>query len=191
MSHEFQSVFGPLVAAISDFTKRVRVSDLTVLTQHHTGEIENVGNLLFETALFYSGRPLIVVPKDQSSDFSINRVLIAWDGSAHAARAVGAAMPLLEKAGEVAVLAVKEDGRSFDLGGRELVKNLCLHKITPNYRERHETDIAATVFKEVEMFRASLVVMGGYGHWRLREFVLGGVTRSMLKNMPTPSLMAH
>ena len=189
--NEFHSGRGQLDTAISDFTKRSRAADLVVLAQHETAELKNVGDVFLEAALFQSGRPLIVVPKDHSSEFSLARVLIAWDGSAHAARAVSAASPLLEKAGEIVVLTVKEEDKSTDFGSRELLKNLRLHNLNTELSERGDTDIGGTIVEETEMFRASLVVMGGYGHSRFREFVMGGATRLMLRNMPAPVLMAH
>lgn len=191
VAHEFHTGSGRLDAAISDFTKRVRASDLAVLAQHETVEMKNIGDVFLEAALFHSGRPLIIVPKDNASEFSIARVLVAWDGSAHAARAVSAATPLLERAGKILVLTIKEDDKSSDLGGHELVNNLRLHNLNAELSERNDTDIAATIVEETEMFRASLVVMGGYGHSRLREFVMGGATRLMLRIMPVPVLMAH
>jgi nucleotide-binding universal stress UspA family protein len=72
-----------------------------------------------------------------------------------------------------------------------LLKTLRLHNLNTELSERGDTDIGGTIVEETEMFRASLVVMGGYGHSRFREFVMGGATRLMLRNMPAPVLMAH
>ena len=100
-------------------------------------------------------------------------------------------MSFLPKAGDVTVLTVAEVGKSKDLRGSELVKNLRLHGVNAAHSERLDADAAETILSEAKKFGASLIVMGGYGHSRLREFVLGGATRSMLKGMPAPVLMAH
>ena len=188
--NECHSASGPLSRATSDFVNRLRTTDLGILTQHEE-DVEHVGDVFLESALFHSARPVIVVPKGHASNFSISRILIAWDGSAHAARAVASAMPLLPDAGEVAVLTVAEVGKAKDLRGNELVKNLRLHGVNAGHSERRDDDAAQVILNEARKFRASLVVMGGYGHSRLREFVLGGATRSMLKSMAAPVLMAH
>lgn len=190
VANEFHSASGLLGGATADFVNRLRTADLAVLAQHD-GAMEHVGDVFFESALFHSGRPVIVVPNGQSSAFSVNRVLIAWDGSAHAARAVASAMPLLPNAGDVTVLTVAEAGKPKDLRGSELVKNLRLHGVNAAHSERASADPAETILDEAKTFGATLTVMGGYGHSRLREFILGGVTRSVLKSMPSPVLMAH
>ncbi len=85
-----------LQSATTDFARRVRTADLAVLAQHQGDSAENVGDLFAEAALFHSGRPVILVPRDHSGEFSAARIVIAWDGSLHCARAVAAAMPLLQ-----------------------------------------------------------------------------------------------
>jgi nucleotide-binding universal stress UspA family protein len=172
----------------TDFATRLRTADAAVLTQH-ADDMERVGDRFIEQALLRSGRPIIVVPRDSNAVFSTERVLIAWDGSIHAARAMAGAMSLLEGA-SIKVFTVEEAPKG-DSRGNALVDHLRRHGLDAHWSQRNESDVAATIMKEAESFRATLVVMGGYGHSRLREFVFGGATRQMLRNTPVPVLMAH
>ena len=131
------------------------------------------------------------MPKDHEQSYSANRVLIAWDGSIHAARAVAAAMPLFDGDCEIRVLTISEGFKGSDLHGNELVKHLRRHGLNADLFERDHADIPESIIEEARLCRASLVVMGGYGHSRLHEFVFGGATRQMLSNMSVPVLMAH
>ena len=169
---------------------RLRTADVGVLTQHKSDDPERFGHLFVEGALFRSGRPVIIVPRGHTGRFSTKRVLIAWDGSIHATRAVAGAMPLLEGA-EINVFTVEEASKGREFRGSALVDHLRRHGLAAAIAQRNEPDIPAAIIKEAEVSRASLVVMGGYGHSRFREFVFGGVTRLMLSEMPAPVLMAH
>ena len=188
--HDFHSASVTVQQATSDFAYRLRTADIAVLTQHQAG-LEHFGDLFAEAALFHSGRPMIVVPKDHADRFSAERVLIAWDGSIHAARAVAAAMPLLKRASKIEVLTIKEASKASNLRGNELVRHLRLHNLNAVLCERDNPDIPGSLIKEAGLFHASLIVMGGYGHSRLREFVFGGATRLMLSKLPVPVLMTH
>ena len=189
ISHEFRGASASANAAVADFAAAMRTCDLGVITQH-TEELARYGDMFEEAALFRSGRPTIVVPTNHASGFSKQRVLIAWDGGVHAARAVAGAMPLLAGA-DVEVLTVAESAKGADLRGEALVVHLRRHRLNAGLRERQESDVAQAILREVELVRPSLVVMGAYGQSRLREFIFGGATRAMLRAMTTPVLMAH
>jgi nucleotide-binding universal stress UspA family protein len=117
--------------------------------------------------------------------------LIAWDGSVHASRAVAGAMPLLKGGTKIEVFTVEEESKGPDFRGSALVTHLRRHSLDAYIAQQDEADIPAAIIKQAELFRASLVVMGGYGHSRFREFVFGGATMLMLQKMPVPVLMAH
>lgn len=189
--HEFHSTTVSAQAATSDFAHRLRTADIAVLTQHQSDNVEKVGDLFAEAALFHSGRPMVIVPRDHAGDFSLTRIVIAWDGGIHAARAVAAAMPLLRRATEIEVLTIREESKASDLRGSQLVKHLRLHDLIAELYVLDGTEIAEAIIGEAKMVRASLLVMGGYGHSRLREFVFGGATRRILSEIPVPVLMAH
>lgn len=188
----------PFVASfdrsLSSFARMSRLHDLTVVAQPNPdkpgGEIE-----FLETALFDSGRGILVVPYIQKSPIELNRVMVAWDGGRAAARAVAEARPLLARAKEVQVLVVetgKPDPR--EVPGADLARHLARHDLKVELRRVYasSTDLVdETILNAVTEDGIDLVVMGGYGHSRLRQFVLGGVTRSIIESMTAPVLMAH
>lgn len=159
----------------------------------------DAGGLLSERAiaehvLFESGRPIIAVPRSHRVGVVAERIVVAWDYSRAAARALHDAMPFLHKASEVTLLTVVDD-KSFDnrlpvdvlleaLGRRGI--NVCTQQ-----RSRGKAAIAETLLDAARDANAELLVMGGYGHSRWREFVLGGATRGMLETTSVPVLLSH
>jgi nucleotide-binding universal stress UspA family protein len=144
-----------------------------------------------EAALFYSGRPIILVPRNYTGEFSTNRVLIAWDGSQHAASAVAHAMPLLLLANKVEILVVGDTDKAERTRVTRLITNLQRHGIDVDLIRRDDDDDANAIAQEATAWNASLLVMGGYGHSKAREMFFGGVTRFMMQKAPIPVLMAH
>lgn len=191
VEHTFEKESCPPQTAAPDFMYRLRTADVGVVTQHKSGELERFGDLFLESALFQSGRPVIIVPRGFRQPFSLDRILIAWDASIHATRAVVAAAPLLAPGATIEVFTVEESSKSTEFRGKALVQNLRRHGLDAGLTERHERDIPEAILREIQIFRANLVVMGGYGHSRVRQFVFGGVTRLMLNKMPVPVLMTH
>ena len=184
------SVRTTLNRATDTFAQQARVHDVTVVTQSAKG-LEHVGDVFAEAALVSSGRPLIVVPKSGSQEFSVSRVMVAWDGSLYAARAVALAMPLLAQARKVEVVVVGDKARVQASRARELVSNLERYGVDVELTTRNDADHAETIAREAKSASASLLIMGGYGHSKLRQFVFGGVTRHMLRDAKLPVLMAH
>ncbi|MBF6024844.1 universal stress protein [Lysobacter niastensis] len=144
--------------------------------------------------LVITRRPCLVVPEFQSRPPRLDRIAVAWDGSTTALRALHAAMPLLQRAGRVIVLD-GEKGRDFRLS----LPTFDLDR----YWERHDMavervrltnavgPIGGALLSEAVAANADLLVMGAFGHTRLREWALGGVSRHMLEHSPIPLLMAH
>lgn len=142
-----------------------------------------------ETALFEVGGPVLVVPPDYTGRIG-ERAVVAWNGKREAARAITAALPLLKRAKAVRVLSVAEADRSAD--PRAAARRLALHHIEAEAVELPEGRPAGeALLQEVSAQHADLLVMGAYGHSRLRQFVVGGVTRRLLAEAPVPVLMAH
>ncbi len=148
-----------------------------------------------ETIIFGSGRPTLVLPEASASkELGLNRVLIAWDFSRAAARAVSDAIPILEKAREVCILTVtNEKTISSRRSSSELAKNLSRHGIDVVVEEVDAAGraIGKVLTQQVASRGADLLVMGAYGHSRFREFILGGATRSILTKPPIPVLLSH
>ncbi len=179
-----------LAAASSLFGRVARTYDVSVLAQSDDG-IYHMGDVFIEAALFHSGRPTIIVPRKGRSSFSPDRVLIAWDGGLHSARAVAASMPILALAKKIEVLTIGENSKDPETHAADLVRHLERHGFDVQHKRRNGDDVPKVILKEAEKSSASLLVMGAYGHSRLREFVFGGVTRFMLANATVPVLMMH
>ncbi|MHA1570718.1 MAG: universal stress protein, partial [Alphaproteobacteria bacterium] len=146
--------------------------------------------ITLEAVLFESGRPVLVVPPGTGlGDY--DNIAIAWDGSLEASRAMHGAMPLLAAAGKVVVLAVGEDDRD-PAPTEALTATLACHGIAATTRLiAQDGAIGVALLSGAVEAGCGLMVMGGYGHSRLREMVLGGVTRDVLAASALPVLIAH
>jgi len=150
--------------------------------------------LIIEAALFDSGRPVVVVPFVHREPFKLDRVLVAWDGGRLAARALGDALPLLRRAPAVDVVVVTtEPVKSDEIPGADIARMLARHGVAVELRRIGAAGIsvADAILNDAAESAADLIVMGGYGRSRLREFVLGGTTRAILTSMTAPVLMSH
>jgi nucleotide-binding universal stress UspA family protein len=148
-----------------------------------------------EAVIFGSGRPTLVLPQDpRSRPFGLGTVAVAWDFSRAATRALSDALPLLERANKVRVVTVLNEKR-FDNthSAEELSKNLARHGIDAvlDRVDARGRPIGEVLEAYVATLGADLLVMGAYGHSRLREFVLGGATRSLVSKPPLPILFSH
>lgn len=167
--------------------------DLSVVAQPES-EGAAIENMIVEGALFDSGRSVIVVPYIQTEPFKLDRIMICWDGSRPAARAVADAMPLLALAGRTEVVIVADKPEKEDeLDGIDIGQHLARHRVDVkiNHIIREKIDVADALLSHAADSSADLIVMGAYGHSRLRELILGGVTRSILRSMTVPALMSH
>jgi nucleotide-binding universal stress UspA family protein len=174
------------------FGAMARHHDLSVVAQSEPGD-EGIESLTIQSALFDSGRPVLVVPYIQKEGIKLDRVMVCWDGSRSAARAVADALPLLRRAGQVDVVTVERKERRNDLRGAQIAEHLARHKVKVDLKSvvAPDSETASVILSQAADTDADLIVMGGYGHSRLREFVLGGATRDMLGAMTAPVLMAH
>ena len=143
-----------------------------------------------------SGRPALIIPYDWSLEGLGERVLIAWDASREAARAVSDAMPLLEQANSVLVVSINPRSTPLDHGevpGADIGVHLARHKVKVEVERvvAGEVSVGNALLSHIADRGADLLVMGAYAHSRMRELVLGGATRSILESMTVPVLMAH
>jgi len=151
---------------------------------------------LAETILFASGRPVMVYPEAAhiAAHDGFTRVTVAWDGGRAAARAVADALPILQQAGEVRIFTALGDKPQAVRGtAGDLVRHLHTHGIEAAIDERldHDRTIGCRLADYVAEVKPDLLVMGAYGHARLREFVLGGATEAVLRDPPCPVLLSH
>jgi nucleotide-binding universal stress UspA family protein len=179
--------------AADQFGRIARRFDLAVVGQT-APDVNSIEAMISESILFESGRPIIIVPYIQKEPLKLDRVMVCWDGSRAATRAVADAMPLLERAGSVEVVTVsRERGKHDVIDGADMGLHLARHglKVAVTRIARGNIDVVDALLSHAADSGADFMVMGGYGHSRLREFVLGGVTRSILHSMTVPTLMSH
>jgi nucleotide-binding universal stress UspA family protein len=167
-----------------------RLSDVVILARP-TYEI-SVDKDLIQAMLFTSGRPVIVVPPDWGQDARFHNVLVAWDGGARAARAVGDAMLFLTRAEQIEILCISPDA-SKSIDGADLAAHLVRHckRVTVTNLQREHANVAKTLHTHAAMVKADLLVMGAYAHSKLLQIVLGGVTSHMLAATELPTLLSH
>ena len=172
--------------------RMARRFDLSVVRQAEPGKATSAP-LIIEAALFETGRPVLVVPYIQKGGVRLERAMVCWDGSRSAARAAGDAMPFLERAKTVEVVMVTEHGKSDEAPGADIAQHLARHGLAVELNQivAPNAKTADVLLSHAADAAADLLVLGGYGHSRLREFVLGGVTRSILETMTVPTLMSH
>ncbi|QCI68649.1 universal stress protein [Phreatobacter stygius] len=171
--------------------KRARLHDLAICGRPRTADIWSTE--LAETLLLSSGRPVIVVPDGFDPERASNTVIVAWDGSAVAARAVGGATPFIDRAGQVEIVSVLGDRHAEDrIAGAALAPMLAHHGVKVSVTDLPYTrGTGKAIADHAASVRAQMVVMGGYAHSRLRQMVLGGTTTTMLQYSSVPVLMSH
>ena len=182
-----------LAGAADQFARIARRFDLAIVGQGQP-EATSMEQIVAETTLFGSGRPMIMVPYIQKAPFKIENVMICWDGSRAAARAVADAIPILGKSGHVEIVIVtNERGKQYDIEGADIGQHLARHGLKVNVHRLPGGDIevADALLSYAADSATDFMVMGGYGHSHLREFVLGGVTRSIFQSMTVPVLLSH
>ena len=193
VSFESRTVSTSLAGAADAFGAMARRFDLSIIAQAEPDRAAPE-ELIIEGALFGSGRPVVVVPYIQKSAAKFDRVMVCWDASRSAARAVGDALPFLKKAKAIEVVIVaSERPKSDEVPGADIGHHLARHGLNVAVKRivATETDVANTLLSHAADSSADFIVMGGYGHSRLREFVLGGVTRGIIESMTAPVLMSH
>lgn len=177
-----------------------RLADLIVLDQPK-GRMGWIG-ALSDAAIFDTGRPVLLLPTNGPAPLSrIERIAIAWNGSIEATRAVAGAMPLLHLAKNVVVVASADttdeplgEASNRETWGRDLCRALSTHGVhtTPySIVEQHKEEAGPALLRQIHDLEASLIVMGAYTHSRVKEFLLGGVTRHMFAHSDLPLLVAH
>lgn len=185
-----QIIQKPYVEAQAALVAAARASDLVILPQA-SGLLSSEAGFI-ESVLFSAGRPALVVPAAWSKAPAFGRIVVAWDGGARAARAVGDAMPLLARADEVEVVCVVSDDDP-GAAGAELAEHLARHcrKLKLTDLPVSFADAGRTLLDHLSVVQPDLVVMGAYGHSRLLQFVLGGVTNDMLGAAKAPVLYSY
>jgi len=185
---EWRQVQGPVHESV---TRHACYADIVVFGRPADGSMET---RVAEAVLFASGRPILLMSPEPRSAFTAERILVGWNGSREAARAIGDAMPLLRMARSVQVLtAQSEDGAEAIVSAEDMSRHLARHGVPVSASTTTLSGVAAqdVLLDTASDFGADLLVIGGYGHGRLLEMVLGGVTRSMFRHATLPVLFSH
>jgi nucleotide-binding universal stress UspA family protein len=188
---EAEIVQGPFTSVAGRFLQLARLADVAVLEPND--EAFSLREGLVEETLFNSGRPVILVPMNWAGSAEVHRIMVAWDGGAKAARAIGDALLLLEAAQQVEIVSVSGDANPAKrLDGAEIAPHLSRHCRSVKVAQLASSngDVAAALASHARLTGADLIVMGAYGRPKITEFVLGGVTRSMILQPPIPVFMS-
>lgn len=165
-------------------------ADLSILTQPEDG----FAQAAFEGALFRSGRPVLIMPPQWSGQAPGKRIVVAWRAKREAARALADAAPFLAQAEAVKIVTVDAIPGDYGEGpGRDIATHLARHGLSVELSNLDSSGraVEGVLLEAADAFQADLIVMGGFGHARLTEFVFGGVTRALMRAAPTPLLMSH
>jgi nucleotide-binding universal stress UspA family protein len=180
------------VDAFATLGKMARLYDLSIVMQpdldHATSD-----NIVPAEMLFQAGGPVLFIPYTHKGPLKPRHIGIAWDGSRLAARALRDAAPFIARADATTVITVNEPETPTEATIKNLLTHLARHGVTPNVEllNAEPADVQPTILSVAADAGIDLIVMGGYGHSRLQERILGGVTRGMLQSMTVPTLMSH
>jgi nucleotide-binding universal stress UspA family protein len=178
-----------------DLVTHVRYTDIAVLARPVRETEPGSASGLAQSLVFAAGRPVILLPTAIPATIA-TRILIGWNASREATRAISDAMPLLARADSVELLVIDPDPRLERHGpapGQDMARYLARHEVKVEVRVTESTghSTASILLSRAKEFRSDLVVMGAYGHSRLTEFVFGGVTRTALWEAELPVLMSR
>jgi nucleotide-binding universal stress UspA family protein len=181
----------PLVQQVEISAFQGRLHDLTVIDSPREYFVN--GRAIAEEVLFHTGRPMICVPAGVT-DFAASRLLVAWDGTARAARALNDAMPLLMQADHVEIVSItNEKDLSKLVPGAEVAPQLARHgiKVEVVALDPIGKDAGTALRERATLAGIDMIVMGAFAHSRWRQMILGGVTDSMFSHAEVPVFMSH
>ena len=166
-----------------------RLHDVSIIAQP---DLATARNAQPQAMLFDSGRPILLIPRAHRAGIALDHVGICWDGGRCAARAVHDAMPLLELAGSIDIIAIDEPGTSMESSAEALASHLARRRLKVQVRRPacDQPSIYRAIMAVAAEAESKLLVMGGYGHPKAGRFVLGGVTREALEEMSLPTFMS-
>ncbi|HYM03091.1 MAG TPA: universal stress protein [Stellaceae bacterium] len=176
-------------------TAQARLADIAIVGQADPEALQN-GASVPEAVLLGAGRPVLVIPYVGHFETVGARALVAWNHTREAARAVNDALPLLSQAESVTVLAINPASGSAEadeLATADVALHLARHgvKAEASYSVVEGIDVGDALLSRAADLGSDLIVMGGYGHSRLREVVMGGATRTILQHMTVPVLLSN
>lgn len=192
---EWRSEQGPLRDVVS---LQARYADLTIVGMGNTENSKKyIDPFLAEDVVMESGRPVLVVPKAGHFDGFGKRVLVCWNASREAVRAINDAMPLLQLADKVTVLVVNPEkpssGYHGDIPSADIALHLARHGVNAEAAsvKSSQSSIGETILSRAVDTKADMIVAGAYGHSQTREWILGGVSNTLLHDANVPTFLSH
>lgn len=178
---------GPVMA-------RARVADICLVGQALSDSTDNeINRNFFSQFTVNAGKPVLFIPAEKDFSPEFKHIVVAWNGGREAARAIADALPLLKAARLVSVISITSRSEKVDLPDVDIAAFLARHKVNVDIEriEKPSAEAADFLLSRIDLKSADLLVMGAYGHTRFSEFILGGMTRSIMKKMSVPVLMSH
>jgi nucleotide-binding universal stress UspA family protein len=192
IAYSCQALTAVPVDAFATLGAMARLYDLSIVQQPDP-DYSTSDNMAPAEMLFQAGGPVLFIPYTHKGAFKPRHIGIAWDGSRLAARALRDATPFLRHAQSITIVSVNEAQNPGEASAAALVEHLARRGLTARIESMgaDHANIQPSILSVAADTGIDLIVMGGYGHSRLQERVLGGVTRGMLQSMTVPTLMSH
>lgn len=195
ISAEWRGIADQMTSIATRTVENAHYADLIVVGQGSPEGPDGLADLC-ERLIMEAGRPVYIVPRENSSRQSGDVILLAWNASREAARATFDALPFLRNSRQVNVVWIDAEdsaGQTVDLGGSEIATSLARHgvKVEIIAPAQKSGAVGSSLKEQISRSGADLMVMGGYGHSRFSEYIFGGATRHMLEHMPIPILISH
>ena len=192
IAYEVQALTGIPYETAAEISAAARLCDLSIVLQPEQAR-DTFDNTIPLEILFQSGGPVLVMPHTHKGPFEPRRIGIAWDGSRLAARAVRDAAPFLARAQAITIISINESKTPETPSPTELAAHLARHGLKAEVERisADRADIQPLILSIAADASMDLLVMGAYGHSRLQERLLGGVSRGMFQSMTVPTLMSH
>ena len=192
ITYDLQALTDLPFEAAATVSASARLYDLAIVLQPEPDR-STFDNTMPQEILFQSGGPVLFIPYTHKSPFEPRRIGIAWDGSRLAARALRDAAPFLARAQAITIISVNEAQAPAEASAAALTTHLARRGLAARTERTtaDHADIQPAILSIAADAGLDLIVMGGYGHSRLQERILGGVTRGMLQSMTVPTLMSH
>lgn len=180
--------------AVDAAVLHARYADMVVLGQVQEGDGSGVEPDFSERVVLASGRPTLVVPYAGKFESLGKRMLVSWNAGREATRAVTDAIPLLREAEHVDVVVFNPEGATHgEVPGADIGLYLARHgvRVEVAYHRANDIDVGNQLLSRAADLGTDLIVMGAYGHSRMRELVMGGATRTVFESMTVPILASH
>jgi len=171
-----------------------RYVDLIVIGQPWAADISAVNNSFANQVMLEAGRPVLMIPHAGEFPTIGKRIIVGWNASREATRAVTDAIPFLQQAEVVQVMVINpKSGEHGAMPGSDIALFLARHGVQVEVQvdKASEIDIGNEMLSRASDFGADMIVMGGYGHSRFRESLMGGATRTLIDSMTVPVLLSH